>query len=192
MEKRKLGPSITFFPQPMTLIGSVSKDNEQNLMAASWVGIISKTPPTVSVSIHKGRTTRKNIAETGVFSVNMVPESMANEADFCGLSQGRSIDKAKTADIKLAAADHIAAPLVEDSPLVLECKVVQEIEFGDYVLIAGEILETHANVPIEGELKKGNFEPLVYLGGIREYWSLGEKVADAYRSGKVFLPAKES
>lgn len=193
MEKRRLGPCITFFPQPATLISSVDADGRADLMAASWVALVSKTPPTVAVSLHHGRLTYRNIVETGCFAVNVMPASLAAETDYCGLRSGREEDKPATAGLALAPADHIAAPLVAQSPLNLECRLSGEMEIGEYRLLLGEILEVHAvegAFRAAGEIDPKVFDPLVYLGGIRQYWSLGEKIENAYKAGTKFFGDK--
>lgn len=190
MQKRRLGPCITFFPQPATLVSSVGGDERSNLMAASWVAVVSKTPPTIAIALHRGRQTTKNIAETGCFTVNVMPSTLAAETDYCGLRSGREEDKASACGLTLTPSDHVAAPIVSESPLNLECRRSGEVEIGEYLLILGEILQVHASEEAfgpGGEIDAGGFDPLVYLGGIREYWSLGEKVADAYLEGKKFL-----
>jgi len=190
MKKRQLGPCVTFFPQPATLVSTVADDGKVDLMTASWVGIVSKTPPTMAVSLHKGRKTYANIKATGCFVVNMVPASLAVEADYCGLVSGRDADKAVTASLSTSSASHVAAPLVDASPLNVECQLSGEVDLGDYRLVYGEILEIHAAEAAFASDSKGDariFDPLVYLGGIREYWNLGQKVANAYQEGKKLI-----
>jgi len=190
MTKRQLGPCVTFFPQPTTLISTVTGDGELDLMTASWVGIVSKTPPTMAVSLHKGRRTYVNIRSTNCFVVNMVPSSLVVEADYCGLVSGKDTDKATVARLATSKATRVAAPLVDASPLNVECRFAGEVELGDYRLVFGEILEIHAAEEAFSADNKGDarvFDPLVYLGGIREYWSLGEKAGNAYQDGKKLI-----
>lgn len=190
MNKRNLGPCVTFFPQPTTLISTVDEQGEANLMTASWVTIVSKTPPTIGLSLNRGRKTTANILATRCFVVNMVPASLATEADYCGLKSGRDEDKKVVSGLHLEPARLVAAPLVAESPLNVECRMTSEVILGDYHLILGEILEVHAAEKAfdsEGGMDALTFDPLVYLGGIREYWDLGQKVAQAYREGtKLF------
>ncbi|WP_305041092.1 flavin reductase family protein [Geoalkalibacter sp.] len=186
MKKRQLGPCITFFPQPTTLIATCNAAGDVNLMTASWVGIVSKTPPTLAVALHQQRQTYENLLATGCFTVNLVPASLVVEADFCGLKSGRDTDKPASSGLTLEPATKVATPLVAESPLNVECRVVGEHHLGDYRLVLGEILEIHATdaaFDAEGRMDARAFDPLVYLGGIREYWSLGEKRGDAYRDG---------
>lgn len=193
MKKRQLGSCVTFFPQPTTLIASCDAEQRCNLMTASWAGIVSKTPPTMAVSLNQGRKTYENILQTGFFSVNMVPASLAVEADFCGLKSGRDLDKSELTGLTFEPAVHIEAPLVQSCPLNVECRCIGEYPLGDYRLILGEILEIHAVEEAfdgEGRMDAKVFDPLVYLGGIREYWSLGEKKAQAYHDGLKLAPSK--
>lgn len=195
MQKRRLGPCVTFFPQPTTLVSTQNEKGEVNLMTASWAGIVSKTPPTMAVSLHQNRLTYANIRETGTFGVNLVPAHLAVEADFCGLASGKTVAKLEGTGLHVAAGEATGAPLVVESPLNVECRYVQEVALGDYRLVLGEIVEIYAleqAFDASGKADAQAFDPLVYLGGIREYWGLGRKCADAYRDGAALLPDKEA
>jgi flavin reductase (DIM6/NTAB) family NADH-FMN oxidoreductase RutF len=183
---------VTFFPQPATLIGTSDREGHINLMMASWVGIVSKTPPTIAVALHQDRQTYLNILSQKVFSVNVVPSDMAVAADACGLVSGRTADKHQLSGLEIKPGEETQAPLVVDSPLNVECRFSSQVELGDYRLVLGEIVEIYAIEKAFGGNNKPDikvFDPLVYLGGLREYWSLGEKKADAYRAGAAILKA---
>lgn len=187
MRKRQLGPCVTFFPQPTTLLSSVDSQGVVNLMTASWAGIVSKTPPTMAVALEKGRKTYANIQANGQFVVNMVPASLAVEADYCGIRSGHRELKAETSGLTLEISEQFDVPLVAESPLNLECRLVREVELGDYRLLLGEILQVHAverAFAEDGGIDARAFDPLVYLGGIREYWDLGSMRGKAYNDGK--------
>lgn len=190
MKKRQLGACVTFFPQPATLIATQSGEGDVNLMMASWVGIVSKTPPTIAVSLNCDRQTYANIMTTGAFSVNLVPSRMAQAADACGLASGKKVDKQKLTALEVSPGTLEGVSLVNESPLNVECRFVREVELGDYRLVMGEIVEIQACEEAFNEQGKADvkvFDPLVYLGGMREYWSLGKKEADAYSAGLVLL-----
>jgi flavin reductase (DIM6/NTAB) family NADH-FMN oxidoreductase RutF len=186
MNKTRLGPCITFFPQPTTLLSTVDDKGEVNIMTASWVGIVSKTPPTIGVSLHHKRKSYENICRSKEFVVNMVPASLALEADYCGIRSGYNVDKLSVTGLTTGRADIVASPLLNESPLNLECRLTLEMPLGEYRLLLAEILEVHIDPSAKlenGGLDASVFDPLVYLGGVREYWSLGEKKADAYKDG---------
>ncbi|MBE0504009.1 MAG: flavin reductase family protein [Desulfuromonadales bacterium] len=190
MNKKTLGPGITFFPQPATWIVSVDKEGEIDVMTASWVSMVSKTPPTIALSLHHGRQTYANIQQSGVFTVNIIPSTQVVAGDYCGLISGRDVDKLATTDLTPVAALHVAAPILAESPLNLECRVINTVVIGEYRLILGEVLEIHiaAAACHDHGYDAAVIDPLVYLGGIREYWGLGEKVGTAYSIGKELLP----
>jgi len=194
MKKRQLGPGITFFPQPTTLITSVDHDGYVDVMTASWVGIVSKTPPTMAVALNRNRLTYEHIRRTGGFVVNLAPASLVVAADYCGLKSGREEDKLRTAGLTVTPASFVAAPLIEESPLNVECLLRDEVELGEYRLLLGEIVEIHAAEHAcspSGAMDARLFDPLGYLGGIREYWNLGEKQGDAYKDGKSLFEKKD-
>jgi len=187
MRKRQLGPCVTFFPQPTTIVTTIDTAGSANLMTASWVGIVSKTPPTMAVSLNKGRKSYANIRQNQQFVVNMVPAALMTEADYCGIRSGNNVDKLLGSGLTLEPAELLEVPLLAESPLNVECRLVKEVELGDYRLLLGEILQVHA---VEGAFAEDDsidtreFDPLVYLGGIREYWDLGRRRGKAYQIGK--------
>lgn len=187
MLKRKLGPCVTYFPQPTSIITSVDDEGVANAMTASWVGIVSKTPPTMAVSLNVGRKTYENICQNKEFVVNMVPASLAVEADYCGIRSGQQEDKVEKAGFSLEPAEIVKVPLLTESPLNVECRLVQQVELGEYRLLLGEILQIHAAesaFDADGKMDARRFDPLVYLGGVREYWDLGNLRGIAYADGK--------
>jgi flavin reductase (DIM6/NTAB) family NADH-FMN oxidoreductase RutF len=189
MEKRQLGACVTFFPQPATLIATRDGD-DVNLMMASWVGIVSKTPPTIAVSLNRERKSYANIMNSKVFSVNVVSSDLVVAADACGLASGKNVDKQSLTGLDVTPGLLDGVFLITESPLNVECRFLREVELGDYRLIMAEIVEIHAcerAFDEEGKADIRAFDPLVYLGGLREYWSLGNKEADAYRAGLELL-----
>ena len=186
MKKTRLGPCITFFPQPTTMVSTVDDKGEVNIMTASWAGIVSKTPPTMAISLHHNRKSYENIRRNGEFIVNMVPAGLAIEADYCGIRSGYNVDKLSAIGLTTGCADIISVPLLNESPLNVECRLTLEVPLGDYRLLIAEILEVHIDSAAQtenGGLDATVFDPLVYLGGVREYWGLGEKKATAYKDG---------
>lgn len=194
MNKIRLGPCVTFFPQPTTLLSTVDGAGAVNLMTASWAGIVSKTPPTMAISLHQSRKSYENIILSREFVVNMVPTHLAIEADYCGICSGYDVDKLALSGLTTRPADLVSAPLLNESPLNVECRLTLEVPLGEYRLLIAEILEVHIDQAAQlegGGLDATVFDPLVYLGGVREYWGLGEKKANAYKDGLALVTKVE-
>jgi len=88
-------------------------------------------------------------------------------------------------------ASVIQAPLIEQCPFNLECRVVQEARLGDWTVLFGEIVETHVDEDKidrkTGKIDVSQIDPLVYCATIREYWNLGQRLGSGFSAGKELL-----
>jgi flavin reductase (DIM6/NTAB) family NADH-FMN oxidoreductase RutF len=191
--KKQMGPSDTFFPTPVVLVTSGTKENA-NIITVAWVGMVCSAPPTIATSMTKSRESTQMIRDYGQFTVNIPGADLVREVDYCGMVSGRS--KNKFADTKLTPVQGalVGAPIIEECPYNVECKVTQEITLGEFVVFFGEIIETHIDDAFVGQsdnivLEKAN--PLIYAAGLREYWSLGQKVGTAFSAGKELMAKNE-
>lgn len=192
--KINLGPSDVLFPVPAALIVS-GIEPKPNVATVAWIGIVSSTPPTVGISLRKDRYTLQLIREFGEFTVNIPPASLVKEVDFCGLANGRKRDKLKTAGLTTMLGSRIRTPIIAECPYNVECKVVQETELGDWVLVLGEIVETgidqdKIDPANRAKIDIAKVDPLVYCAEVRQYWSIGNRIGDGFCAGKELLKAK--
>lgn len=186
--KKLLGPTDRIYPMPCPLVTGGTLESADTL-AVAWMAIVSPSPPRIGMSLRRTRRTLELIRETGDFTVNFSPTSLAAEVDFCGIASGRNVDKWQVTGLTLAPSTAVTAPLIAECPLNLECRVVQEVDLEDYVFVIGEIVETHAEESILDETGErvdvGALDPLTYIAGSREYRGLGPKLADAFSLGKT-------
>ena len=184
--KKLLGPVERLYPMPCVLVlGGTQAEND--MLAVAWINIISSTPPTIAMGLRKTRRTLELIRQTGEFTVNVPDTSMAAAVDFCGITTGRKTDKLEATGLTLEPSAVIATPIVAECPFNLECRVTQEVEVGEYVVLLGEVVESHAEERVltagTDVVEMDELDPLVYIAGSREYRGLGAKVADAYAIG---------
>lgn len=185
--KKRLGPVERLYPMPCPLVVGGTIDNADAL-AVAWINIVSSTPPTIAMGLRESRRTLELIDETGSFTVNVAPASLAAAVDFCGINTGRQVDKFAATGLTLIPGSLTATPIIEQCPFNLECRVTEKTRAGSYVVVLGEIVEAHADehvlVDPDGDLvDMDKLDPLVYIAGMREYRRLGEKVADAFSVG---------
>lgn len=140
------------YPKVTPLISSGDFENG-NLMAATWHTHLSGIPPLYGVSIAPDRYTYKLIKETGEFGVNFLPFRLYELVWKCGLVSGANVDKFEKFKIRKMRGKVIKAPLVEESIVILECKVTKDVKVGDHVFFVGEIV--HAWVRDNLLLSKG-------------------------------------
>jgi flavin reductase (DIM6/NTAB) family NADH-FMN oxidoreductase RutF len=191
--KKQLGPSDVIFPVPAALVVSGTGETA-NIIAVSWIGIVSSTPPTIGISLNKNRYSLELIRKTHEFTVNLPAANHFQEVDYCGLTTGRKRNKFKDIGFTPLPGSVVNTPIIQECPYNIECKVVREIELGDYVLILGEILETHIDEEHVDPSNRANIniaslQPLVYCAVIREYWSLGEQLGKGFDAGKTIVNA---
>ena len=188
--KKQLSVRPLLFPMPTPLIAA-SHGGETGLITVAWIGMVSGTPPTIGMALRSTRNTLRLIQASGEFTVNIPRVGMEEAVDFCGIVSGAGIDKFAAAGLTAAPASIVGAPLVAECPFNIECKVVSIQEMGEYRLVMGEIVETHADEEIltaGGKVDIGLLDPLLYVPGTQEYRGVGPKVASAYTVG---LPLKE-
>ena len=143
-KKIRMGVQPFLNPKPVVLVGTVI-DNKPNFLTVSWTGITSSNPPTMSVSIRNIRYSLKGIQENKTFSVNIPSVKMVKETDYCGSVSGSKYDKVKECEFKIFYGNLDNAPLIEQCPINIECKVFQTIVIGDHSIIIGEIIESYIN-----------------------------------------------
>ena len=138
MKKITLGPQTLVYPMPAFIVGANVND-KPNFMTVAWSGIAAGTPPTIAVALQPHRYTLKGVRENGTFSVNVPSAALVRETDYCGTISGSTgVDKVKDCNFTVFYGKLKNAPLIEQCPVNLECKVVHTLSLGSHVLIVGQ------------------------------------------------------
>jgi flavin reductase (DIM6/NTAB) family NADH-FMN oxidoreductase RutF len=185
-EKVTLGPRTLVYPMPSFLVGANVEDSA-NFMAVAWGGIACSRPPMVSVALQHHRYTYKGIKQTGTFSVNIPSQDQVTETDYCGIVSGSKADKNKICGFKVFYGKLEKAPMIEQCPVNLECKVVHVLDLGSHALIIGEVVETYINTDCltGGEPDPTKIKPFIYTEGpVAQYQAFGEVLAPAFKVGR--------
>lgn len=183
MEKVKLGPEPLLYPMPAVLVGAVV-DGKPNYMTAAWCGIAAAKPPSIAVAIRPQRYTLQGITEHNTFSINVPPAKLAQEVDYCGIYSGRQKDKSRLFETFYGSLK--TAPMIEQCPVNLECRVSHTLKLGSHTLVVGEIIETYIdeNCQTNGNVDPARIDPLVYSTSATQYQRLGEVIGKAFQIGK--------
>jgi flavin reductase (DIM6/NTAB) family NADH-FMN oxidoreductase RutF len=186
MSKVALGPRTLLYPTPAVIIGAVVI-GKPNFMTAAWCGVVSSKPPMVSVSLQHHRHTLVGIKENNVFSVNIPSVDLVKETDYCGLVSGSKIDKAIDCKFKVYNGKLKTAPMIEQCPVSLECKVVQILNLGSHEMVIGQVEETYVTDTCltSGEPDVDKIQPLLSsMGTVPEYRSFGKAIGTCFSVGK--------
>ncbi|MDR1395281.1 MAG: flavin reductase family protein [Deltaproteobacteria bacterium] len=183
--KQSLGPAALAFPLPACLIGTYDAAGRPNIMTAAWTGIVCSEPPLLAVGINTGRLTNEAIKRNKAFTVSYPSSKMAVKVDFAGLVSGRDQDKFAKAGLTAGTSPLVAAPYVEECPVVSLCRLTQLLELGSHTLFIGEILDVLAEEGLKspaGGLDMAKVDPLVFNAG-GQYHKAGEPLGKAFSIG---------
>lgn len=139
MEKVNFKPGTFMYPLPAVLVTS-GDDTKSNVMTVAWTGIICSDPAMTYVSIRKERYSYDIIKKNMEFCINLVPKSLTYATDYCGVKSGRDEDKFESMHLIKQKAKLIKAPLIEQSPVNIECKVQEIKPLGSHDMFIAKIV----------------------------------------------------
>ncbi len=174
-------------PTSLVVTGTMEK---ANIVTIAWVTLLTSSPPTLGISVGTKGFSGDEILKNKHFTVNIASVDKMVEADFCGITSGKDVDKFSKTGFTRMESKHVPSPIIKECPLNLECKLIKSSIVGTTNHFIGEILEVHMDTDkLRDANKYGSFDieamnPLIYIGGAREYRKIGEKIGDAYQIGK--------
>jgi flavin reductase (DIM6/NTAB) family NADH-FMN oxidoreductase RutF len=141
--KKTLSPKPWLFPRPVLLVTTRDVAGKDNIITVSWAGMACTHPPMLTVSLRKSRHSHAVVLASKEFVVN-IPTSKQREAvELCGTSSGKDTDKFSLSGLSKVPASVVAAPLIAECPINLECKVRHVLPLGSHDLFVAEIVKTH-------------------------------------------------
>lgn len=171
----QLEAGTLLFPLPVVVVG-VGDVEKPNLVTLAWVGTLCSRPPMVGISVRPDRYSYRILADRGEFTVNIPRSDQVHLADFCGTRSGRDVDKFAALGLTPVVGTRVAAPLVAEFPVNLECRVEQRVPLGSHELFVGRVLAVHADPEVvrDGEVDPALVAPPVYA--LEKYYAFGEQV----------------
>ena len=173
MARQEWKPGNMIYPLPAVMVSCQSKEGKANIITVAWTGTVCTNPPMAYISVRPERHSYNIIKETGEFVINLTTKELAYATDYCGVRSGRDVDKFKEMKLTKGKAFKVNAPLVEESPVSIECKVREINELGSHHMFLADVVavsvdERYLNKKNKFELSKA--KPVVYSHG--EYYGL--------------------
>lgn len=177
MGKQSWKPGNMLYPLPAVLVTVADCKGKTNIFTVAWAGTVCSDPPMVPISVRPERYSHQMIEETGEFVINLTTRKLAFATDYCGVKSGRYTDKIKDMHLTLIPGEKVRAPLLEESPVNIECRVKQTLRLGTHDMYVARVEAVHAEEAYMDE--RGRFmldktEPIAYSHG--SYFTLGRKV----------------
>ncbi len=180
--RKDFGVKPWMYPLPVLIIGTYDEDGNANAMNAAWGGIYEANQVVLCLSSdHK---TTKNIKAKGAFTVSFADESHVIACDYVGIvSANKEPDKLKKAGFTVTQSTRVDAPIINELPMSLECKLVKFNEDGN---IIGEIVNVSADESVldeNGTIDPAKLRPIAFDPVNNGYLVLGERVGSAFSDG---------
>lgn len=170
-------PGNMLYPLPAVMVSCALAGERPNIITVAWTGTVCSSPAMVSISVRPERHSYHMIRESGEFVINLTTEELVRAADYCGVRSGRDVDKFEEMRLTPLKASQVAAPLIGESPVNIECRVEQVLELGSHHMFLASVLavdvdESWMNEKGKMELNKAGLA--VYSHG--EYFALGKRL----------------
>lgn len=174
MGKIQWKPGNMVYPLPAVMVSCADQSGTSNIITVAWTGTVCTNPPMAYISVRPERYSYEMIRQTGEFVINVTTKDLVYATDFCGVRSGRDVDKFKEMKLTKEKASVVAAPMIGESPVNIECKVTEVKELGSHHMFLAEVVAVHVDDAYLNENQKfelGKAEPIAYSHG--EYYELG-------------------
>lgn len=179
--KKRIDNNVFLYPMPVVLVGSVV-NGKPNFMTVGWISRVNFQPPMIGIATSPHLTNR-GIEENKAFSVNIPDISLIEKTDYCGIYSGNKVDKSQI--FKVFYGSLPEAPLIEECPISLACRLYETVELPGNTFYIGEIVEAYCD---EDCLTNGvpdvlKVKPFTLTMPDNNYWSVGELKGRAWNIG---------
>jgi flavin reductase (DIM6/NTAB) family NADH-FMN oxidoreductase RutF len=177
MAKIHWKPGTIIYPIPAVMVSCGHQPEEYNILTISWTGTINSDPPMCSISVRPERHSYEIIKRTGEFVINLTTEELARATDWCGCRSGSKYNKWEKMKLTPAPGKIVKAPVIEESPVNIECVVKNVLELGTHHMFIAEVVNVIIDDRYLNDKQAFSFakaRPLVYSHG--HYFGLGKMI----------------
>lgn len=189
--RKNFADQAVITPLPAIMIATWDADEQPDVMMAAWGGQCGPKHICFNLSAHK---TTENIKLKKAFTVSFATKDDVTQSDYFGIVSANDVpDKVAKAGFTVTKSPNVDAPIINEYKLTLECRVVEIAETSlNETRVVGEVVNMSADESIldaEGNIDLGKLQPVVFDSAKRTYRVVGEKVGDAWGSGKRIIEA---
>ncbi len=176
MSKAVWKPGTLLSPVPPVMV-SCGTLQSPNILTIGWTGIVNSDPAMTYISVRPTRYSYGLIKDSGEFAINLTTSKLVRAADYCGVKSGANTDKFKEMKLTPVPAAMLSVPIIAESPVSLECRVVEVKELGSHHMFLAEIL----CVDVEEQYIDEQGKLLLYKCGLAayahgSYYELGKRL----------------
>ena len=158
MGKELWKPGNMVYPLPAVMVSCADKEGHDNIITIAWTGTVCTNPAMLYISVRPTRYSYHLIRESGEFVVNLTTKDLVKATDWCGVRSGRDVDKWSEMHLTRGNAQTlIYAPIIEESPVNIECQVVKVEELGSHHMFLAILVHSSAAGSIHDQSHLGRF-----------------------------------
>ena len=180
----KIEPII--YPQPVLMLATYNEDGSVDVMNAAWGCAVDYD--LLGISLTPTHRTCINFNRTKAFTVSLPTSQYVAEADYFGIVSGNDEPhKFEKTGLHASKAELVDAPVIEEFPLCLECKLDHIDE--ETGVVYGKIVRVSADpscLDEQGHFDLSKADGILYDQSKREYYKVGEKLGKAFSLGLKF------
>ena len=148
-------------PRPIAFVSTIGEDGVFNVAPFSFFAAVAVSPLVIGVGVGRKRGGEKkdtlvNIEFSKDFVVGVVDENLAQAMNQASAKYPSDVDEFKEVGLTPMKADLVKSPMVGESPINMECRFLQALEFGDFPRISTFVLGKMVRVHIKDELYVNN------------------------------------
>jgi flavin reductase (DIM6/NTAB) family NADH-FMN oxidoreductase RutF len=178
MSKLDWKPGTMIAPVPAVMVSIGASTAEYNIITISWTGTLCSDPSMCYIAVRPDRHSYDILCKNREFVINLTTKELAFATDWCGVRSGKKYNKFKEMKLTPCMATIVKAPIIEESPVNIECKVKEIIPMGTHHVFIAEVV----NVKVDdkylnsktGALQLIDANPIGYLHGF--YFETGKKI----------------
>jgi flavin reductase (DIM6/NTAB) family NADH-FMN oxidoreductase RutF len=178
MSKLLWKPGTMIYPLPAVMVSCGSEPSEFNIITIAWTGTICTDPAMCYISVRPSRHSYGIIKKNGDFVINITTKSLAFATDWCGVRSGRDFNKFEEMKLTPVPAKRVTSPLIEESPVNIECIVKEIKELGSHHMFISEVVAVNAEAEYfdkeSGRFILSESEPICYSHG--KYYETGKLI----------------
>ena len=169
-------PGTMIYPLPAVMVSCGAVPEEYNIITISWTGTICTDPAMCYISVRPERHSYNIIKSRGEYVINLTTKSLAFATDWCGVKSGSRYNKFIEMGLTPVPASKVNAPMIQESPVNIECVVKDIIELGSHHMFISEVVAINADEK--------------YIDGETGLFRLNDSVPVCYSHGKYYETGK--
>lgn len=173
-------------PWTQTILGT-QLHGTANFMALDWLTRVNVNPALLGICVNKHHASHEAIVQTGEYSVNVPSTAMMETTDYTGLVSAKRVDKSDL--FSIFYGELLAAPMIADCPITIECKVYQPVDLPTHTFFIAEMVNIYSEERFmtDKHLDMAKIDPFLLTMPDNRYWSLGEPIGKAWNIGKKLM-----